>query len=154
MGFLPSMNSSYLIGGEITVAGATFMDFQTKEKRRERSLILCVSNWCSVAGSNRRPSGCDPDALPAELTKLNYMDYYSTVHVERKIYFSNNPGAWGTIRGHIPLRGDGRRRNAPLRDGGRRRNALLRDGGDHSAPPDRRTASLRYTPSQPRRPVL
>ena len=29
---------------------------------------LSYVGWCEVTGSNRRPPGCKPDALPAELT--------------------------------------------------------------------------------------
>ena len=52
---------------------------QNKTKKSNIQLLFFVlsnpvDHWWSVSGSNRRPSACKADALPAELTPHNFND--------------------------------------------------------------------------------
>ena len=51
-----------------------FPHHRKQDQNKNKTRILCKpcfsTFWWSVTGSNRRHSGCDPDALPAELTDL------------------------------------------------------------------------------------
>ena len=46
--------------------------------------------WCTLTGSNRRPSACKADALPAELSVHNALISYYDEHAGRQI--SNGAG--------------------------------------------------------------
>ncbi len=65
---------------------------------------VCKQSWWSQSGSNRRPSGCKPDALPAELWPLVDLAEIARGRLALAISADITLSAVGKKRGFCPLR--------------------------------------------------
>src|ERR1700722_4263945 len=74
--------------------------------------------WWAVTGSNRRPSGCKPDALPTELTALSAAPVFNPL-----AHQAQSRGARRSVRERWTGEGGPRKRGGPPEGGPPQRNA-------------------------------